>query len=157
VLSILKYYKHDATNDVFNHIRGIYSEDGDYYEDDAHVLGVCHRVLEEIDHVRWREQINHDHIHEIQMPEDSHTCLWKRGCGQWWTPMLCSLRCRIRAELYEFLIRFPQIIAVMDEIVMQVSQLLLYFLLSVSVHEIIVSTDLLCLRLMLSVRRNLYY
>jgi hypothetical protein len=52
--------------------------------------------------------------------------------------VFCSLRCRIRAELYEFLIRFPQIIAVMDEIDMYVSQLLLYFLLSVSVPEIIV-------------------
>jgi hypothetical protein len=26
-------------------------EDGDYYEDDAHVMGVHHRVSEEIDHV----------------------------------------------------------------------------------------------------------
>jgi hypothetical protein len=40
--------------------------------------------------------------------------------------------------LYEFLIRFPQIIAVMDEIDMYVSQLLLYFLLCVSVPKIIV-------------------
>jgi hypothetical protein len=116
VLSILKYYKHDTTNYVFIHIRGIYSEDGDYYEDDARVLGVFHQFLEKIDHVRWREHINHGHIHKIQTPEDSHTCLWKQGCGQWWTPVFCSLRCRIRAELYEFLIRFPQIIAVMDEI-----------------------------------------
>jgi hypothetical protein len=41
--------------------------------------------------------------------------------------VFCSLRCRIRAELYEFLIRFPRIIVVMDEIDMYVSQLLLYF------------------------------
>jgi hypothetical protein len=26
VLAVLKYYKHDATDDVFNHIRRIYSE-----------------------------------------------------------------------------------------------------------------------------------
>jgi hypothetical protein len=106
--------------------------------------------------VRWREHFNQDHIHEIHMPEDGHKCLWKRGCGQWWTLVFCSLRCRIRAKLYDFFIRFPQIIAVIDEIDMQVSQPLLYFLLSVSVHEIIVSTDL-CLRLLLSVRRNLWY
>jgi hypothetical protein len=30
--------------------------------------------------------------------------------------VFCSLRCRIQAELYEFLIRFAQIIAAMDEI-----------------------------------------
>jgi hypothetical protein len=74
VLSVLKYYKHGTTNDVFNHIWHIYGEDGDYYENDACVLGVHHRVFEEIDHVRWRKHINHDHdhIHEIQMPEDSH-------------------------------------------------------------------------------------
>jgi hypothetical protein len=116
VLSVLKYYKHNATDDVFNHIRCVYDEDGDYYEDDARVMGVRHQVSEEIDHVRWREHTNHNHVHEIQMLKDDHTCLWKRGCGQWWTLVLCSLRCRIRAELYEFFIRFPQIIAVMDEI-----------------------------------------
>jgi hypothetical protein len=51
VLAILKYYKHGATNNVFNHIWCIYGEvtfgsqvggrwwmeDGDYDEDDAHV------------------------------------------------------------------------------------------------------------------------
>jgi hypothetical protein len=49
VLAILKYSKHDATDDVFNHFRCIYddvtfssqvrtrwwTEDGDYDEDDA--------------------------------------------------------------------------------------------------------------------------
>jgi hypothetical protein len=114
MLSVFKYYKHGATDDVFNYIWHVYCEDGDYYEDDEHVLGVCHWVSEEIDRVRWREHI--DHFHEIQMPKDDHKCLWKRGCGQWWTPVFCSLRCRIRAELYEFLIRFPHIIVVMDEI-----------------------------------------
>jgi hypothetical protein len=79
-------------------------------------MGVHHQVLEEIDHVRWREHINQDHVHEIHLQEDGHKCLWKRGCGQWWTLVFCSLRCRIRVELYEFLIRFPQIIAVIDEI-----------------------------------------
>jgi hypothetical protein len=116
VLSVLKYYKHGATDDVLNHIRRIYREDGDYYEDDARVMGVCHRVSEEIDRVRWREHINQDHVHEIHMPKDDHKCLWKRGCDQWCTPVFCSLWCRIRAEFYEFLIRFPQIIAVMDKI-----------------------------------------
>jgi hypothetical protein len=42
VLSVLKYYKHGATDDVLNHIRSIHREDEDYYEDDAHVLGVHH-------------------------------------------------------------------------------------------------------------------
>jgi hypothetical protein len=116
VLSILTYYKHGATDDVLNHIRHVYREDGDYYVDDACVMGVHHRVSEEIDHVRWREHINQDHTHEIHMPKDGQKCLWMRGCGQWWTSVLCSLRCRIRAELYEFLIRFPQIIAVIDQI-----------------------------------------
>jgi hypothetical protein len=116
VLSVLKYYKHSTTDDVLNHIRRVYHEDGDYYEDDARVMGVRHRVWEEIDRVRWREHINQDHVHEIHMPEDGQQCLWKRGCGQWWIPVFYSLRCRIRAELYEFLIRYPQIIAVMDEI-----------------------------------------
>jgi hypothetical protein len=66
--------------------------------------------------VRWREHINQDHIHEIHMLEDGQKCLWKRGCSQWWAPVFHSLRCRISAELYEFLIRFPHIIAFMDEI-----------------------------------------
>jgi hypothetical protein len=70
VMSVLKYYKHGATNNVFIHIQRVYGEDGDYYEDDACVIGVHHWVLEEIDHVRWREHINHDHIHEIHMLED---------------------------------------------------------------------------------------
>jgi hypothetical protein len=157
MMSVLMYYKYCTTDDVFNHILRVYGEYDVYYEDDAHVMGVHHRVLEEIDHVRWREHINHDHVQGIHMLEDGHTCLWKRGCGQWWTPMYCSLRCRIRADLYEFLIRFPHNIAVMDEIDVYVSELLLYFLLSISVHEIIVSSDLLCLLLLLSVRCNLYY
>jgi hypothetical protein len=70
VMPILKYYKHGTTDNVSNHIRRVYREDGDYYEDDAHVMGVHHRVSEEIDHVRWREHINQDHVHEIHMLED---------------------------------------------------------------------------------------
>jgi hypothetical protein len=64
----------------------------------------------------WMEHINHDHVYEIHMPEDDDQCLWKRGCGQWSAPVFCSLRGRIRAELYEFFIRFPQIIDIMDDI-----------------------------------------
>jgi hypothetical protein len=51
VLGVLKYYKHGATEDVFNHIRRVYgevtsgsqvggwwwTEDGAHDEDDAHV------------------------------------------------------------------------------------------------------------------------
>jgi hypothetical protein len=100
VLSVLKYYKNGATIDVLNHVWCIYREDGDYYEDDACVMGVHHQVSDEVDRVRWREHINQDHVHEIHMPEDGNKCLWKRGCGQWWTSVFCSLRCRIRTELY---------------------------------------------------------
>jgi hypothetical protein len=64
----------------------------------------------------WREHINHDHIHKLHMPDDGRQCFWKRGCGQSWTPVFCSLRCRIRVELYEFLIRFPQILDIVDDI-----------------------------------------
>jgi hypothetical protein len=105
VLAILKYYKHGATNNVFNHIRRIYgevnfhsqigtrwcTEDRDYVEDDARVMGVRHRVSEEICHVMWMEHINHDHVHEIHMSEDGDQCLWKQGCGQWSIPVFCSL------------------------------------------------------------------
>jgi hypothetical protein len=132
VLAVLKYYKHGATNDVFNHIRHIYGEvtfgsqvrtrwrvdDEDYAKDDARVMGVLNRVSDEIVHVRWRDHIHPNHLHEIHMPEDSQQCLWKLGCSKWWTPMLCSLRCRIKAELYEFFIRFAQIIDIMDDIEM---------------------------------------
>jgi hypothetical protein len=121
VLAMLKYYKHGATDDIFNHIRCVYgeatfgsqvktrwwTENGDYDEDEAWVMGVCHWVLKEIRHVMWMEHINHDHVHEIRMPKDGGQCLWKRGCGQWSAPVFCSLRCKIRAEIYEFLIRFP--------------------------------------------------
>jgi hypothetical protein len=41
-MSILKYYKHDTTDDVLNHIQHVYREDRDYYEDDACVMGVRH-------------------------------------------------------------------------------------------------------------------
>jgi hypothetical protein len=116
VLFVFKYCMHCASDDVLNHMQRVYREDGDYYEDDACVMGVRHWVSEEINHVRWREHINQDHIHEIHMLEDGQKCLWKRGCGQWWAPVFHSLRCRISAELYEFLIRFPHIIAFMDEI-----------------------------------------
>jgi hypothetical protein len=91
-------------------------EDGDYDEDDALVMAIHHRVLEEIRHVMWMEHNNHNHVNEIHMPEDDQQCLWKRGCDQCWTPVFCSLRCRKRTELYDFLIRFPQIIDVMDDI-----------------------------------------
>jgi hypothetical protein len=77
---------------------------------------VHHRVLEEICHVRWIEHINHDHIHEIHMPEDGEQYLWKWGCGQCSAPVFCSLRCRVRAELYEFRFRFPKISDIMDDI-----------------------------------------
>jgi methyl coenzyme M reductase gamma subunit len=83
MLSIHKYYKHGTTDDVLNHIWCIYREDGVYYEDDTHIMGVHHRVSKEIDHVRWREHINQDHVHKIHMPEDGHKYLWKQGCGQW--------------------------------------------------------------------------
>jgi hypothetical protein len=78
-------------------------------------MGFHHRVSEEIRHVMWMEHINHDHVREIHMPEDGDQCLWKWGCGQWSTLVFYSLRCRIRTEWYEFLIRFPHIIDTMDD------------------------------------------
>jgi hypothetical protein len=132
VLVVLKYYKHGITDDVFNHIRRVYGkvtsgsqvgtrwrmEDRDYDEDYARVMGVHHRVFDEIVHVRWREHIHPDHLYKIHIPEDGYQCLWKLGCGEWWAPVFYSLRCRIITELYEFLIRFPQIIDIMDDIEM---------------------------------------
>jgi hypothetical protein len=58
VLVVLKYYKHSATDNVFNHIRCVYGEvtfgsqvrtcwrmeDVDYDEGDACVMGVHHQV-----------------------------------------------------------------------------------------------------------------
>jgi hypothetical protein len=130
VLAILKYYKHDTTDDAFNHIKRIYSEVtfashirtrwwmeyGDYNEDDAPFMAVRHRVSEVIHPMGWIKHINHNHVNEIHMPEDDEQCLWKWGCGRWSSPMFCSLMCRVRAELYEFLFRFPKIIAIMDDI-----------------------------------------
>jgi hypothetical protein len=91
-------------------------EDRNYDSDDARVMGVRHRISDEIVHVRWREHIHPDHLHEIHMPEDGHQCLSKLVCSEWWTRVFYSLRCRIRTVLYEFLIRFPQIIDIMDDI-----------------------------------------
>jgi hypothetical protein len=68
--------------------------------------------------VRWREYIHPGHLHEIHMPEDGQQYLWKLGCGEWWTPVFCSHRCRIRAELYEYMIRFPQIIDISGDVAM---------------------------------------
>jgi hypothetical protein len=113
MLAVLKYYKHGVTDDVFNNIRCVYgevtfglqvgtrwwTEDGDYDEDDAQVMGVHHRISEEIRRVMWMEHINHDHVHDIHMLEDDDQCLWKWGCGHWSAPMFYSLMCRIRAEL----------------------------------------------------------
>jgi hypothetical protein len=42
VLSVLRYYKHGATDDVFNHIQCVYGECGNYYGDDARIMGVHH-------------------------------------------------------------------------------------------------------------------
>jgi hypothetical protein len=62
VLAVIKYYKHDVTDDVFNHIQRVYSEITfgsqvgtrwwmEYKacdEDEAHILGVRKRVFDEI-------------------------------------------------------------------------------------------------------------
>jgi hypothetical protein len=91
-------------------------EDEEYDEDHACVMGVHCRVSDEIVHVRWTEHIHPDDLHEIHMPEDGQQCLWKLGCGEWWTSVFYSLRCRIRTELSEFLVRFPHIIDIIDDI-----------------------------------------
>jgi hypothetical protein len=96
ILTVLKYCTHGTTDDIFNHIRCIYDEvtfgsqvrtrwrmeDGDYDEDDASVMGVHHRISDEIVHVRWREHIHSDRLHEIHMSEDGHQYLWKLGCDE---------------------------------------------------------------------------
>jgi hypothetical protein len=62
MLAVIKYYKHDVTDDVFNHIWCVYSEITfgsqvgtrwwmeykAYDEDEARVLGVHKRVSNEI-------------------------------------------------------------------------------------------------------------
>jgi hypothetical protein len=121
VLAVLNYYKHGTTKDVFNLIHRVYgevtsgsqvggrwwTEDGVHDKDDARAARVRHRVGAEIGRVMWREHINQDHVYELHLSDDSHKCLWKRGCGRSWIPVFCSLRRRIRDELYGFLIRFP--------------------------------------------------
>jgi hypothetical protein len=64
----------------------------------------------------WREHIHPNHLQEIHLPEDGQQRLWKLGCGNLWTPLFCSLRCRIRIELYHFLQMFHNIISIMDDI-----------------------------------------
>jgi hypothetical protein len=133
VLAIIKYYKHGLIDDVFNHIRCVYGtvtfgsqvgtrwmmEDGDDYdEDDVLIMGVRKRVFDEIVRMRRREHIDPDNLLEIHLLEDGQKCLWKQGCGKRCTPVFCSLRCRIRTELYEFLSRFHTIMNIMDDIEM---------------------------------------
>jgi hypothetical protein len=92
VLTVIKYYKHGLTNDVFNHIQCVYDtvtfvsqvktwwmmEDGDDYdEDDVRVMGVRKWVFDEIVHVRQRGHIEPDNLLEIHVPEDDQKCLWK--------------------------------------------------------------------------------
>jgi hypothetical protein len=139
VLAVIKYYKHGLANDVFNHIQRVYDtitfgsqvrtrwmmEDGDDYdEDDVHVMGVCKRVFDEIVHVRRREHIDPNNLPEIHLLEDDQKCLWKQRCGDRCTPVFCSLRCRIRTKLYEFLSRFHTIMHIMDDIEMLLTTLL---------------------------------
>jgi hypothetical protein len=133
VLAVIKYYKHGLTDDVFNHIRHLYGtvtfgshvktrwmmEDGDDYDkDDVRVMGVHKRVFDEIVRVRQREHIDPNNLLEIHLREDGQKCLWKQGCGDRCTPVFCSLRCRIRTKLYEFLSRFHTIMHIMDDIEM---------------------------------------
>jgi hypothetical protein len=76
VMAILKYYKHGVTDDVFNHIRRVYSEITfgsqvgtrwcmeyeDFDKDEARVLGVRKWVSDEIRCMRWREHIHPNHL-----------------------------------------------------------------------------------------------
>jgi hypothetical protein len=85
-------------------------------EDEARILGVRKQVSDEIRRMMWREHIYSNHLQEIHLPEDGQQCLWELGCGDTWAPMFCSLRCRLRIELYHFLPMFRNIISTMDDI-----------------------------------------
>jgi hypothetical protein len=119
VLAVLNYYKHDATDQVFNLIRCVcgevplglqvarrlWSDEGIHDEDEACIARVRYRVHEEIGCVLWREHLHLGSIYELH--HDDQQCMRKKGCGNWWITEFCSLRCRIRQELAEFLTRFP--------------------------------------------------
>jgi hypothetical protein len=119
VLAVLNYYKHDATDHVFNLIRRVcgevplglqvarqlWSDEGIHDEDEACIARVRYRVQEEIGCVLWREHLHLGSIYELH--HDDQQCMRKKGCGNWWVTEFCSLRCRIRQELAEFLTRFP--------------------------------------------------
>jgi hypothetical protein len=76
VLAVIKYYKRDVTDDVFNHIRSVYGEITfgsqvrtqwwmEYKacdEDEACILGVHKWVSDEIRRMMWREQIYPNHL-----------------------------------------------------------------------------------------------
>jgi hypothetical protein len=121
VLAVLNYYKHSATSHVFNLIRRVYgevplgsqvagqswSDEGIHNEDEARIAHVWYRVQEEIGRVLWRENLHLGIIYDLHLPDNSQQCMWKKGCGNRWVTEFCSLRCRIRQELHEFLIMFP--------------------------------------------------
>jgi hypothetical protein len=46
-------------------------------------------------------------IYDLHLPDENQQCMWKKGCENRWVEEFSSLRCRIRQELHEFLIRFP--------------------------------------------------
>jgi hypothetical protein len=92
-------------------------KEGIHDEDDARIARVCYRVHEEIGRALWRVNINQDHIYDLHLLDDGQQCLWKRGCGQRWVLVFCSLRCKIRDEVYDFLTRFPIFRRIMDDIV----------------------------------------
>jgi hypothetical protein len=131
-MAVLNYYKHDATDHVFNLIRRVYSEvpsgsqvggqlwtdEGIHDEDVARIARVRYQEQEQIGRVLWRENINQDIIYELHLPNDGQQCMWNKGCGHWWEVEFYSLRCRIRKELYKFLRRFPLFRRIMYGIVM---------------------------------------
>jgi hypothetical protein len=52
--------------------------------------------------MKMREHIHPNHLEQIHLLEDDQQCLRKQGCSESWTPVFCSLRCRIKRELYLF-------------------------------------------------------
>jgi hypothetical protein len=95
VLGVLNYYKHGATEDVFNLFRRVYGEvtigyqagslswtdEGINDEADASTARVHHQVDEEIGRVTWREQININIVYQLHMPDDDNNAYGRRDAA----------------------------------------------------------------------------
>jgi hypothetical protein len=110
VLAVLNYYKHGATDHVFNLICHVYgevplgsqvvgrswSDEGIHDENEVRIAHVQYRVQEEIGGVLWRKHLHLGIVYDLHLPDDGQRCMWKKGCRNQWVAKFCSLRCRIR-------------------------------------------------------------